>query len=152
MTTLTVYTPNLGDITSLRGRVRPVDASEWLLMGMPWDKQLDLGLREGHFMRCLRDEYGTTLCVWGVRETDLEGTGQAFFIAATDAVPLWRTIHRHYTKEVAQLHALYPRLVAFSLYRNDLHHTWMRAVGFVMRGTFRLEPMWVPYHLFERTP
>jgi RimJ/RimL family protein N-acetyltransferase len=142
-----------GDIASLYVRgVRPADVREWALSGMPWYDQLHEATRRPDCrLWNMRDADGVVIAIWGVAGDESPGVGRAFFIAAKDAKAHWKAIHRHFKAEIAKLHALYPRLVAWTHHANKLHHAWLRKCGFRFLGEGRLEPFWVRYHLYERS-
>ncbi len=153
MTLLAEYPLETCDIVSLRGRLRPADKREWFGGGADWETQLwhayALRGEEGYKTWVLRDVYGTCLAVYGVRPTDVPGVGQAFFVAAQDAMPHWRSIQRRGAAILLRMLQAYPRIIAWTHHANTVHHRWMETMGFHFLGQGRIEPFWVPYRMYD---
>lgn len=77
---------------------------------------------------------GAPLVLWGAVPIPATGAGVVWLIATTKAEQFPLHLHRQLARELAILHAKFPRLVAYSDECNPKHHDWLEWLGFVNLG------------------
>lgn len=153
MTTSSVVVPaTLAHAQSLiQNGIRAVDREEWVAgTGHTVEDKLARAVSsDGAYLRAFI--VGTRcLCIWGVHDAGLsKPAGQIWLIAAKEAERHVLSIHRHFTGEMAEIHARWPLLVAYCYGKNTLHQKWMERVGFEPKGNMILG-LGFPFILYTR--
>ena len=148
---LEVATP--AHVEDLLPRARQVDREEWVgaLKSRLEDRLLDGLTIPGSLNRAVVDvESGRCLVLWGAHPTDTPGVGQAWLIATTEAEPRARSIHRFLRGGLSEMDERWGSTIAYSSYRNHLHHVWMRRAGYRLLAVVTLG-LGLPYHVYTRT-
>lgn len=131
-------------VRSMTGKVREMDRREWELAG---DKPFFLTLARTveawptQTWAVVDGRHGHCLAMWGVEPTlDEFGYlpavaiwGNAWMVATPEAVKRAHSMHRFFKQGIADMHALYPTLLATSYAKNTVHHDWMLRMGFMLR-------------------
>lgn len=126
--------------------VRQCDKDEWIIGSRRPFKEAVLGLGERledivtHSGALVREEDGATLVIWGATFVR-PGTTSVWLSASTEAEPMALALHVMLGAGFRELKAnSEENLVAITLSYNELHHKWLRWLGFTNDGEEILAP------------
>lgn len=81
------------------------------------------------FARALLNDSGECICLWGLAEGPYN-SGTVWLVASEEAEQHAKHIHRFWPREVALMHMRYDLLAALAYEGNELHLSWLQAIGF----------------------
>lgn len=116
--------------------VREMDRAEWELAGdHPFGTVLKytIGQYPKQTWAVVDGRHGHCLAMWGCEPCMMPIWGNAWMVATDEAVKRVHSLHRFFKQGIADMHALYPTLLATSYANNALHHAWMMRMGFMLR-------------------
>lgn len=123
--------------------IRPADRREWFAgSGKPFSEAAKATLEGGAYARVALDADGLPLCFWGCDD------GYVWLFATQHAETVALSLHRVLKPNLKDLLDRWPKLHAWADARNELHHVWLRWLGFTEEREDFIEPFGLPFKLF----
>jgi hypothetical protein len=131
---------------AVRSDIREADVMEWAAgtnMSMDHAFRLTVDQVEHCYMVSRKDD-GRSLCFWGVDDLG-NGVGNVWLFATNEGARDFKlSLHRIVKQELNKLLQITPILMANSHLANELHHDWLKWLGFkhLWRETCRRGHSW----------
>jgi len=142
---LTVVDAQFAHLLPVLPDIRHEDLHEWYAAsGGPFLPAAKRTIDTGAYKRVALGEDGKALCFWGCDR------GYVWLFATKAAVPLALSLHRILKPELQKMLDIWPILQAISCASNEVHHDWLKWLGFECMGSMWSGPRGFPFKLFVK--